>query len=150
MTLQRRTFMASAAASAVLVLLPLPAAAISLDDEVQAALDAILDGRSAEEGGIALDTPAVAENGAQVPLTVRVDSPMTAEDHVSAIHIIATANPEPGIGSFHLTPHLTKAEVFTRIRLAEEQDFLVLAELSDGRVLQAAARTAVSIGGCAT
>lgn len=150
MTLPRRTFLTSAAASAALVLVPVPVAAITLDPEVTAALEGILDGRSPKEGGIELDAPATAENGAQVPVTIRVDSPMTAEDHVTAIHILATANPAPGIGTFRLTPHLARAEVFTRIRLAEEQEFIVLAELSDGRVLQAAARTAVSIGGCAT
>lgn len=151
MILDRRKLLAGAAASAALVLLPIPVAATTtLDPEVTAALEAILQGRSAEEGGIDIDAPVIAENGAQVQLTLRVDSPMTAEDHVTAIHIVATANPAPGIGSFRLTPHLTRAEVFTRIRLAEEQDFLVLAELSDGRVLQAAARTAVSLGGCST
>ena len=150
MILDRRKLLAGAAASAALVLLPIPVAATTPDPEVAAALEAILQGRSAEEGGIDIDAPVIAENGAQVQLTLRVDSPMTAEDHVTAIHIVATANPAPGIGAFRLTPHLTRAEVFTRIRLAEDQEFLVLAELSDGRVLQAAARTAVSLGGCST
>ncbi|MCC6001626.1 MAG: hypothetical protein JJU19_12300 [Pararhodobacter sp.] len=151
MTLLRRTFIKGAAGTAaLLVLLPVPVSATTLNPDVAAALDDILDGRTAQETGIEIDAPTVAENGAQVPLTIRVDSPMTAEDHVTAIHILATQNPAPGIGSFHLTPHLTRAEVFTRIRLAEAQEFLVLAELSDGRVLQAAARANVSLGGCAT
>ncbi len=150
MILDRRKMIAGAAGSAALVLLPIPAAATSLHPEVDAALRDILAGRTPREAGIDIDAPAVAENGAQVPVTIRVESPMSAEDHVTAIHIVATANPAPGIGSFHLTPHLARAEVFTRIRLAEEQAFLVLAELSDGRVLQAAARTAVTIGGCTT
>lgn len=150
MSLSRRIFIAGAAGSAALVLLPVPAGATTLSPDVAAARDAILNGRTPAEGGITLEAPTVAENGAQVPLTVRVESPMTAEDHVTAIHILATANPAPGIGTFHLTPHLARAEVFTRIRLAEAQEFLVLAEFSDGRVLQAAARTAVSVGGCAT
>ena len=149
MTLPRRTFLTSAAASAALVLLPLPVSAVSLDAEVAAAREAILNGRSPAADGVEIDAPATAENGAQVPVTIRVDSPMTDADHVTAIHILATANPVPGIGSFRLTPQLARAEVFTRIRLAEEQEFLVLAELSDGRVLQAAARTAVAVGGCA-
>lgn len=146
----RRTFLTSAAAPVALVLLPLPAAATTLTPEVQAKLDTILAGRSATDGGITIDAPEVAENGAQVPVTIRIDSPMTEADHVTAIHVLATANPAPGIGTFRLTPHLARAEVFTRIRLAEEQDILVLAELSDGRILRAAARTAVSVGGCAT
>jgi sulfur-oxidizing protein SoxY len=150
MRFSRRSFVSGTAASAALVILPIPVAALDLSDDVAAHIDDILDGRDPREGGIELEAPAVAENGAQVPLTIRVDSPMSEDDHVTAIHIIATANPAPGIGSFHLTPHLTRAEVFTRIRLAEEQEYLVIAELSDGSVLQAAARTAVTQGGCVT
>jgi len=147
MGLRRRGFLAGAAA---LVLLPVPAAAVTLAPDVAAALEAILDGRTPVEGGIVIDAPAVADNGAQVPVTISVDSPMTEADHVTAIHILATLNPAPGIARFHLTPHLTRAEVATRIRLAEAQEFLVLAELSDGTVRQAAARTAVTLGGCTT
>lgn len=150
MTLQRRNFILGAAGSATLVLLPVSALPASLKPEVQDALAAILKDRPPLEGGISIDAPRIAENGAQVPVTIRVDSPMTAEDHVTTLHILATDNPAPGIGTFHLTPHLARAEVFTRIRLAEEQDYIILAELSDGRVLQVVARTAVSVGGCAT
>ncbi len=152
MTLDRRTFVTTAVALAGISLLPRSAAA-ALEDapaEVVEARDVILDGRDATEEGITLDLPNIAENGAQVPITVHVESPMSAEDHVSAIHILATANPTPGIGTFHLTPRLARAQVTTRIRLAEGQRILVLAELSDGRVLQAAAEVAVSLGGCAT
>ena len=142
--------MSSAAAFAALVLVPIPLSAVTLSPDVENAIDAIFDGRSAEEGGIEIDAPAVAENGAQVPLTLRVSSPMSEEDHVTAIHIVATRNPAPGIGSFRLTPRLSRAEVFTRVRLAEDQEVIVIAELSDGRVLRAAARIDVSLGGCAT
>ena len=150
MTLNRRHFLTGAAGSAALVLLPVPALSLTLTPDVQDALAAILQGRTPLDSGITLDAPATAENGAQVPLTIRVDSPMTADDHVTAIHVLATNNPAPGIGTFHLTPHLARAEVFTRIRLAEEQDYIVIAETSDGRVMQIVARTAVSVGGCAT
>lgn len=150
MTLRRRSFLGGAAGGAALVLVGVPVGAATLSPDVTAEVTRILSGRIATEGGITLDVPRVAENGAQVPVTVRIDSPMTAEDHVQAIHILATNNPAPGIGTFRLTPHLTRAEVFTRIRLAQEQEFLVLAELSDGRVLQGAASVTVSIGGCVT
>lgn len=150
MNLHRRAFLSTAAAFAAILVLPKPFAAAATDAEVADALAAILDGREAQEGGIVLDVPSVAENGAQVPITVSVDSPMRAEDHVTAIHIVATRNPTPGVGSFRLSPRVARAEVTTRIRLAEEQEILVLAELSDGRVLKAAAQIAVSVGGCAT
>ena len=150
MAVSRRIFLTSAAASVTFALVPVSSLALELRDDVTAAIEGILDGRTPIENGITLDTPDVAENGAQVPVTITVDSPMTSDDHVTAIHVIATANPEPGIGRFTLTPHLAKAEVFTRIRLAEEQTVFVFAKLSDGRILQATARTEVTVGGCAT
>ncbi|MBB5690850.1 sulfur oxidation protein SoxY [Roseomonas alkaliterrae] len=103
-----------------------------------------------EDGGIVLRAPAVAENGGQVPVTVLVESPMTASDHVAAIHILATRNPTPGVASFHLSPLLARAEVQTRIRLAEEQRIIVLAQMNDGRVRRAVAEVRVTTGGCLT
>jgi len=147
MQVDRRKVMAGAMA---LALVPVAFARADTPPDVAEALDAILAGRTPVDGGISLDVPRVAENGAQVPITITVDSPMTADDHVTAIHIVATANPSPGIATFRLTPQLARAEVATRIRLAEEQEFRVLADLSDGRVLAAAARVAVTVGGCAT
>jgi sulfur-oxidizing protein SoxY len=146
----RRAVTGGLAASAALLLAPLSFAAAQTPAEVEAALAAILAGREPQEQGIGIELPTLAENGAQVPVTVRVDSPMTADDHVTAIHLVATANPTPGIGTFRLTPRLGRAEVFTRIRLAEEQDVVAVAEMSDGRVLRTAARVFVSVGGCAT
>ena len=100
------------------------------------------------EGGIELRVPAVAENGAQVPLAIVADSAMTAEDHVAAIHVFAPGNPTPGVASFHLFPGLARAEVHTRIRVAEEQAILVLAVHANGTVRRASAALKVTRGGC--
>ena len=100
------------------------------------------------DGGITLRVPALAENGGQVPLGIVVESPMTAQDYVTAIHVFATRNPTPGIASFRLTPQLARAEVQTRIRLAEDQRLIVLAETSTGRGLRASAELRVGAGGC--
>jgi sulfur-oxidizing protein SoxY len=133
-------------AALALVALPFAAAA----DETDVALRELVGEGRIEEGGITLRVPAVAENGGQVPVTVLVDSPQTAADHVTAIHILATRNPTPGIASFRLTPLLARAEVQTRIRLAEEQRIVVVAQMSDGRVRRAAADIRVTTGGCLT
>jgi sulfur-oxidizing protein SoxY len=146
----RRALIGGAAGTVALSVLHIPPAQAATTDELDAALAEILQGREAIDGGIDVDAPKLAENGAQVPLTVRVESPMTEADHVTAIHILAPLNPAPGIGTFRLTPRIARAQVFTRIRVAEAQDVLFVAELSNGRVLQVAARIAVSIGGCAT
>jgi sulfur-oxidizing protein SoxY len=150
----RRAALRGAAAGGVAVaLVPLPwrEARASQDEALAAAIrEAVGEAaaEAAEEGGIVLRVPAVAENGAVVPLAVVVESPMTAADHVGAIHVFATRNPTPGIASFHLTPALGRAEVQTRIRLAEDQRIVVLARHADGRVRRAAAEVRVSVSGC--
>lgn len=138
-----------AALGAALCLVALPLCALAADEDALAAAmrDAVGDATPVE-GSIELRLPAVAENGAQVPLTVSVESPMTAADHVVSVHLFATRNPTPGIATFHLSPALGRAEVQTRIRLAEDQRVVALAQLSDGRVLRAAAETRVATGGC--
>jgi sulfur-oxidizing protein SoxY len=128
-----------------LVALP-PGAQAALS--LEAAERALIGEARREEGGIALRLPATAENGGQVPLTVAVESPMTAADHVVRIHLLATRNPTPGIASFHLTPALARAEVQTRIRLAEDQQVVALAVLSDGRARRAVAETRIVTSGC--
>lgn len=133
---------------ALLALSLLPAAAAAAGDPVAAAIREAVGDAPAEDGGIALRVPAIAENGGQVPLTVLVDSPMTAADHVTAIHVFATRNPTPGVASFRLTPHLARAEVQTRIRLAEDQRIVVLAQFNDGRLRRATAELRVTTGGC--
>ena len=79
-----------------------------------------------------LTMPEVVEDGGAVPVAVTVDSPMTDSDHVRAIHVVAAANPEPTVAVFHLTPASGRAAITTRIRLAESQIVVAMAEMSDG------------------
>ena len=65
-----------------------------------------------------------------------------------AIHIVATANPQPGVATFRLTPLSGKAAVASRMRLQRTQDVITIAELSDGRFLMAKRTVKVTIGGC--
>jgi sulfur-oxidizing protein SoxY len=96
-----------------------------------------------------LDIPAVFPNGYTVPLTFDVDSPMTATDHVRAVHVVAPRNPLVRVASFHFTPRSGRARISTRIRLAEPQNVIAVAELSDGSLLMAKTRVEVEINGCA-
>ncbi|MBB3897395.1 thiosulfate oxidation carrier protein SoxY [Roseococcus suduntuyensis] len=127
-----------------LLALPWPAAAAGLQEAIR---DAVGEG-AFTEAGITLALPATAENGGQVPLTVQVESPQTEALHVTAIHIFATRNPTPGVASFRLTPLLARAEVQTRIRLAEHQQVIAIAVMSDGTRRRAVAEARVSTGGC--
>lgn len=96
-------------------------------------IDKITGGRKVERGGIEIEIPQVAENGNSVPTRIRIDSPMTPTDHVSAVYVFAPRNPRPHVATFHLGPQSGRAEISTRIRLAGTQKVTVLAELSDGR-----------------
>jgi sulfur-oxidizing protein SoxY len=131
-------------------LVMLPWAAAAQEDSLAAAIREQIGDAEPQEGGIVLRVPAIAENGGQVPVSVIVPSPQTAAEHVTAIHLFATRNPTPGIATFRLTPLMARAEVHTRIRLAEDQRLVVLAQMSDGRVLRAAAEVRVTTGGCLT
>ena len=120
----------------------------SLPQNVQTAIERLRAGRTAQEGRMTLRLPAIAENGNAVPLSIMVESPMTAADHVKAIHVFATGNPTPEVAVFHLTPAMGRATVDTRIRLGQTQDVVAFAEMSDGRLFMARAEVKVTIGGC--
>jgi len=100
------------------------------------------------DGRIELWLPELVDNGAQVPLAVMVASPMTAEDHIVAIAVFATGNPTPQVARFELFPGLARAEIETRIRVAEDQEIVVLARDSGGKVWRASAAVKVVHGGC--
>jgi len=129
-----------------IALLPLPAAAA--EGTLEAAIAAVTGGRPVRDGGMAITAPAVAENGGQVPVTVTVEAAQDRTLRATAIHLFATRNPTPGIASFRLSASVAKPEVTTRIRLAEEQVVVALAELSDGTVRRATVSVRVSTGGC--
>lgn len=135
------------ALGAALALVALPAGAATEAELDTAIREQVGDARIVD-GGITLRAPVVAENGGQVPVTILVDSPQTAAEHASAIHVFATRNPTPGVASFRLTPLLARAEVQTRIRLSEEQRIIALAQMSDGSVRRAVAEVRVTTGGC--
>lgn len=105
-------------------------------------------GKAAEKGGIEVELPQIAENGNSVPLRIRVASPMTQQDHVSVLHVIAERNPRPLVASFHLGAQSGKAEVATRVRLAGTQKVTVLAALSNGGFRIAEVEVLVTSAAC--
>lgn len=97
---------------------------------------------------IHLKAPEIAENGAVVPVTVEVDSPMTPADHVKAIHIFATKNSNVRCVTAKLTPANGTAMFATRIKLGGTQEVMAVAELSNGSFISASQSVKVTIGGC--
>lgn len=105
-------------------------------------------GAGLRRGRIAIDLPPLVENGNTVPLTVRVDSPMTPDDHVASIHVFVEKNPQPFVATFHLGPRAGRAVVSTRIRLADSQAVTVVARMSDGSFWSASADSVVTMAAC--
>jgi sulfur-oxidizing protein SoxY len=100
------------------------------------------------EGKITLELPQIAENGNTVPVGFSVESPMTADNYVKAVHLFADGNPAPDVASLHFTPMSGKAAASTRIRLAGTQNIIAVAEMSDGSTFSAKQEVKVTIGGC--
>ncbi|GAC1334705.1 MAG: SoxY-related AACIE arm protein [Bradyrhizobium sp.] len=99
-------------------------------------------------GKVKLDVPPLVENGNTVPMTVSVASPMTPGDHVKSIHVFNEKNPQPNIGNFYLGPNCGRAQVSTRIRLADSQKIVAIAKLSDGSFWSATADVVVTLAAC--
>ena len=125
-----------------------PPPAQPMTERGRAAIDALLAGRTPRDGRVQVEIPKLAENGLSVPLTVRVDSPMTVEDHVRTLHLIAPVNPIPTVARIHLGPRAGEAYLRTRVRLADTQELLAFAEMSDGSVWRGRGHVVVTLGGC--
>jgi len=101
-----------------------------------------------KEGKVTLKAPEIAENGNAVPLTVSVDSEMSEKSWVKALYVAADGNPNPGVAIYQFTPLSGKAEVQMRIRLAQTQKLIAVAEMNDGTLYTASREVKVTIGGC--
>jgi sulfur-oxidizing protein SoxY len=146
--LNRREFVAGAAAAAVALSAIGKSVAQTAADGWEDAVKKIVGDAKPVDGKVVLDMPEIAENGNTVPFSVVVDSPMTDKEYVKALHIVSTGNPQPGVATFRFTPQSGRAAVASRMRLARTQDVIALAELSDGKFVQAKRSVKVTIGGC--
>jgi sulfur-oxidizing protein SoxY len=101
-----------------------------------------------KRGKVQLDVPPLSENGNSVSLSVSVDSPMTPSNYVKAIHVLTERNPQPNVISVNLGPRAGRANISTRMRLADTQDVIAIAELSDGSFWSATGTVIVTLGAC--
>ena len=140
--MQRRSFLAGLAIAVV------PFAAEATPEAMAAAIREVTGGAVLQAGKVRLDIPPLVENGNTVPLTVTVDSPMTEADHVRAIHVFNEKNPQPHVLNAWLGPRNGKAVVATRIKLADTQKIVAIAETSKGEFFSASADVIVTIAAC--
>ena len=151
--LSRRRLLQAAGAGAVALggasLLPNTALAQAVKPGAfQELLNKLVNGKTAQAGKVTVRLPEIAENGNTVPITVSVESPMSAQNYVKAVHVVADDNPNPEVMSIYFTPANGKAELSTRMRLAKTQNVIAYAEMSDGSVWSGKAEAKVTIGGC--
>ena len=122
--------------------------ATATPEEMQAAIKAFTGGASPKTGKVTLEVAQLIDNGNAVPVTVRVESPMTVGDHVTSIGIFNERNPLPDVVRFTLTPRSGKAEVSTRIRLATSQTLVAVVGMSDGSYWQHSVDVIVTLAAC--
>ena len=99
-------------------------------------------------GKVTLDIPPLVENGNTVPMMVRVASAMTDTDYVKSIHVFNEKNPQPNVGNFYIGPAAGRAQVATRIRLADTQKVVAIARLSDDTFWSASVDIVVTLAAC--
>jgi sulfur-oxidizing protein SoxY len=125
----------------------LPASA-QANTQMEAAIRSIVGQAKINQGKVALDLPPLVENGNTVPMAVTVDSPMTKADYVKAIHVFNEKNPQPNVLTVRLGPRAGKAHVSTRIRLADTQKVVAIAEMSDGTFWSDTTEVVVTLAAC--
>ena len=129
-------------------LLANPLIAFAKKQEADEAIKKIVGGATIQEGKVTLTIPPLVENGNLVVLKVSVDRPMTANDYVKTIHVIAEGNPLPNIFTVYLTPRSGTANITTRVRLADSQKVWAIAQMSNGSFWQGSAETLVTLSAC--
>jgi len=125
-----------------------PNLAVQRKAAFQAALRRVVGDSEVRRGRVKVTLPPLIDNGNSVPLSVAVESPMTAADHVKAIHVLTEKNPLPDVVSVHLGPRAGRASVSTRVRLADTQTVLAIAQMSDGSFWSDSADVVVTLSAC--
>ena len=118
----------------------LPAAAAGSSGDVAQAIAKFTGGADSPEGGVVLEVPEIADNGGAVPVRV-------AAEGARRIALFADANPYPDVAVFAFGSLVPPAATI-RIRLAESQNVIAVAEMADGTFRKASRAIAVTVGGC--
>jgi sulfur-oxidizing protein SoxY len=147
----RRRFLIDAAALAGslgvgLTLTVKPASATP--ESMRSAIRKVIGESSVKKGKVKIDLPPLIENGNAVALTVSAESPMTADDHLKAIHVFTEKNPQPNVMSIQFGPRAGRASVSTRIRLADSQKVTAIAQMSDGSFWSDEVEVIVTLAAC--
>jgi sulfur-oxidizing protein SoxY len=145
----RRAVLAGAGAAGTLgavALVVRPAQATP--EKMQAAIKSVIGEAAVKKGRVTLDIPPLVENGNTVAMSVTVESPMTATDRVKVAHVFNEKNPQPNVIDAHFGPRAARAAFSTRIRLADTQTLVAIAEMSDGSFWSDQVDVIVTLAAC--
>jgi len=117
-------------------------------ESMQAAIKKVVGAAPLRKGKVTLRLPPLVENGNSVSMDIAVESPMSATDHVRAIHVFNEKNPQPNVISIRLGPPAGQAKISTRMRLADSQRIMAIAEMSDGSFWSDEVEVIVTIAAC--
>jgi sulfur-oxidizing protein SoxY len=117
-------------------------------DTLAAAIRRFTEGATPEQGRVRIDIAELVENGNAVPVSLTVDSAMSATDHVQRLALFTERNPQPEVAVFHLSRFSAQARVSTRMRLATSQRLVAVAQTNDGRYWQHAVDVIVTMAAC--
>lgn len=145
--LTRRGLLAAGSAGLAAAVLLRPGSAKASDEAIEL-IERLTGRKLTESDRVRLEMPAVFPTGYTVPMTLAVDSPMTAFDHVRRVRVFAPKNPIVEVASFHFAPLRSAARVSTRIRLAAPQYVVAVAEMNDGAFLMTKTWVDVATNGC--
>lgn len=111
------------------------------ETEYEPALKGLIGDETLNEGGVTIDAPGIAENGATVPVKVSTDL-----DNVEWISILGDKNPRPWISRFYFHGK-SKPFVSTRIKLRESSNIVAIVK-ADGKLYTTKSAVKVTSGGC--
>ena len=97
---------------------------------------------------VSLSLPMLADNGHMVPLSLKIDSPMTEASHITHVYLISQRNPVPLMAKFVMGPWSGRADLSTRVRLSGNQSVIALARLSDGNFIYDVQEVVVTEAAC--
>ena len=97
---------------------------------------------------VTLSLPMLADNGHMVPLSLKIDSPMTEASHITHVYLISQRNPVPLMAKFVIGPWSGRADLSTRVRLSGNQNVIALARLSDGNFIYDLQEVVVTEAAC--
>lgn len=125
-----------------------PGSTVAKKPEAMEAIEKIIGANSVRDGRVNLVIPPLVESGNLVVIKLSIESPMTANNYVKAVHVISEANPFPNIFTAYFTPRSGRAELTTRVRLADSQRVWAIAQMSDGSFWRGYTDTLVTLSAC--